>query len=147
MPLQVKRLLLVFAVFIAVMFLLKYLLTPDSWREFGPYRGAAITEIADKEAKFVQMETCIDCHDSIGDLKNQGKHINIQCEICHGPGYKHIEDTDINKMDLPDGNGLCMRCHTRNPASPENIIKQIDAVEHSEGEECISCHNPHQPWL
>jgi nitrate/TMAO reductase-like tetraheme cytochrome c subunit len=51
------------------------------------------------------------------------------------------------KMEIPKGNAVCMRCHTKNAASPSGIIKQIDAVEHSEGEDCINCHNPHQPWL
>jgi len=147
MPVQVKRLLLAFAVFIGIMLGLKYFLTPESWREYGAYRGYALTEIADKEAKFVQMDDCAMCHDSIAELKTQGEHISIQCEICHGPGYKHAEDDENNKMEIPKTNQFCMRCHTKNPASPNKIIKQIDAVEHAEGEECITCHNPHQPWL
>ena len=146
MPLQVKRLLLVFAVFIGIMLISKYYLTPDSWREFGPYRGNAIGEIASQQAKFIQMDDCIACHDSIGELKSEGKHINLQCEICHGPGYLHIDDETV-KMEIPKGIGVCMRCHTKNEASPKEIIKQIDPQEHSEGEECINCHNPHQPWL
>ena len=150
MPVQVKRLLLVFAVFIGIMFVLKYLLTPESWREYGPYRGNALTEISGNEIKFVQMETCAACHDSIADLKTHGLHISIQCEICHGPGYKHADEAnepENNDMEIPEGSQICLRCHTKNAASPKNIIKQIDAVEHSEGEECITCHNPHQPWL
>lgn len=146
MPLQVKRLLLVFAVFIGLMLVLKYLLTPDSWREFGAYRGNALTEIADQKAKYVQMEDCAMCHDSIAELKNSGMHTTLQCEICHGPGYMHIED-EANQMDIPEGRNYCLVCHTKNAARPENIIKQIDAIEHNEGEECITCHNPHEPWL
>jgi len=145
MPLQVKRLLLAFAVFIGIMLVLKYLLTPESWREYGPYRGNALIEIADKEAKYVQMETCAMCHDSIAEIKTQGSHQSIQCEICHGPGYKHADDPENNNMELNHDRQFCLRCHTKNAASPKNIIKQIDAVEHNEGEECITCHNPHQP--
>ncbi|MFK5857612.1 MAG: hypothetical protein QM503_15895 [Bacteroidota bacterium] len=147
MPLQVKRLLLVFAVLIGVMIGLKYLLTPDSWREYGAYRGNALIEIADKQPKYVDMETCAMCHDSIAELKLQGEHLKIQCELCHGPGYLHVEDEDNVDMEIPKGNDICMRCHTINAASPKKIIKQIDAVEHSEGEDCINCHNPHEPWL
>ena len=146
MPVQVKRLLVVFAVFIGLMISLKVLFTPESWRQYGAYRGYALVEIADKEAKFVQMETCAMCHDSIAELKNQGVHKSLQCELCHGPGYKHIDDENV-EMKIPEDNQFCMRCHTKNAASPQNIIKQIDANEHSEGEECITCHNPHQPWL
>lgn len=146
MPIQVKRLLLAFSIFIVIMLMLTYYLTPESWREYGPYRGNALLEIASKEAKYVQMDDCAICHDSIAELKIQGVHKSLQCEICHGPGYKHIDDEN-NNMAIPDGSQFCMRCHTKNAASPQNIIKQIDAVKHSEGEECITCHNPHQPWL
>lgn len=146
MPVQIKRLLIVFAVFIGLMIGLKILFTPDSWREYGAYRGYALTEIADKEAKYVQMETCVMCHDSIGELKDQGKHINLQCELCHGPGYKHIDDESVDML-IPEDDQFCIRCHAVNAARPQDIIKQIDAEEHSEGEACIMCHNPHQPWL
>jgi hypothetical protein len=125
---------------------LKVIFTPESWREYGAYRGYALTEIADKEAKYVQMETCVMCHDSIGELKDQGMHINLQCELCHGPGYIHIEDENVDML-IPEDDQFCVRCHAINAARPQDIIKQIDAEEHSEGEECIMCHNPHQPWL
>ncbi|MCF6170833.1 MAG: hypothetical protein L3J66_07655 [Bacteroidales bacterium] len=147
MPLQIKRLMLAFAVFIGLMLGLKYFLTPDSWREYGPYRGKALTEIADKVPKYVDMETCAMCHDSIAELKNQGLHKLIQCELCHGPGYLHVEDDENNKMKIPEGSGVCIECHAKNAARPDKIIKQVDVAEHSEGEECINCHNPHEPWL
>lgn len=146
MPIQVKRLLSVFIVFVGIMIGLKFLLTPESWREYGPYRGNAITEIADQEAKYVQTETCAMCHDSIAELKDRGLHISIQCEICHGPGYLHVEDEYVD-MAIPENSQFCMTCHAINAARSNKIIKQIDAIEHSEGEECISCHNPHEPWL
>lgn len=150
MPVQIKRLILVFAVFIGIMLVLKYLLTPESWREYGPYRGNALREIAAQDIKYMQMETCEMCHDSIASLKSEGVHKSLQCEVCHGPGYLHADDEnepENNDMQIPEDGQFCMRCHTKNPASPKNIIKQIDAAEHSEGEDCINCHNPHQPWL
>lgn len=146
MPVQLKRLLLVFALLIVSMLAMKYFLTPESWREYGAYRGNALKEISSAEAKFVQMDDCAACHDSIADLKNQGVHATLQCEICHGPGYKHIEDETI-QMEIPEEGQFCLRCHEENTARPKDIIKQVDAVEHSEGEDCITCHNPHQPWL
>lgn len=145
MPIQVKRLLLAFAIFIGMMLVLKYYLTPESWREYGPYRGNALKEISSKEAKYVQMETCAMCHDSIAEIKIQGMHKSIQCETCHGPGFKHADDPENNDLEIHQDRQFCLRCHTKNAASPQNVIKQIDAVEHNEGEECITCHNPHQP--
>lgn len=147
MPVQVKRLLLVFVFFIAISVSLKYFLTPESFGEYGHYRGTALLEIASNEAKYVQMDDCAMCHDSIAELKSSGVHESLQCEICHGPGYLHIADDENNRMEIPEDSQFCMRCHAINAASPKKAIKQIDALEHAEGEECITCHNPHQPWL
>lgn len=147
MPLQVKRVILVFAILLGIMFAAKYFLTPESWREYGPYRGNAIKEIAAQEAKFVDTETCAMCHDLIANLKMEGEHKSVQCETCHGPGYKHMDDQEKNQMEIPEGREFCIRCHAKNLARPQNMIKQIDAVEHNKGENCITCHNPHSPWL
>lgn len=146
MPVQVKRLLVVFAFFIAISVSLKYFLTPESFGEYGHYRGKALEEIANQTVKFNQMDDCAMCHDSIAELKSSGLHTSLQCEVCHGPGYKHIENEE-NRMEIPEEGHFCMRCHTINAASPEKVIKQIDAITHAEGEDCITCHNPHQPWL
>ena len=145
MPVQIRRLLLFFAVFTGLMLVLVHYLTPESWGEYGHYRADALTEIAAKQAKYVQMETCAMCHDSIAEYKSQGNHKPLQCEVCHGPGYKHIDDPENVKMEIPQGRQFCLRCHTKNAATPKGVINQIDAKEHYEGEECITCHNPHQP--
>lgn len=147
MPIQIRRLIIAFAIFIGLMLVMKYFLTPDSWREYGPYRGNALDEIADMNAKYVEMETCAMCHDSIAEYKNQGMHKTIECETCHDPGYKHIDDPELNPLALNKEGTLCLRCHLKNPARPSGIIKQIDPAEHNTGEECITCHNPHSPWL
>lgn len=147
MPVQIKRLLLVFSVLVVLSIALKYFLTPESFGEYGHYRGKALEEIASKDPKFMQKEDCAMCHDSIAGLKSSGVHDPLQCEVCHGPGFMHEEDDELNKMDINKSSDLCMRCHTINAASRKKVIKQIDAVEHAEGEECITCHNPHQPWL
>ena len=146
MPPQLKRLLLVFVFFIILSVLLIYFLTPESFGEYGHYRGKALEEIASPEARYVQTDDCAMCHDSIAELKNSGLHAPLQCEVCHGPGYKHIEDETI-KMEIPEEGQFCMRCHSINAARNKKVIKQVDAIEHAEGEECITCHNPHQPWL
>ena len=145
MPVQIQRLLIAFAIFIGLMLVLKYFLTPESWREYGPYRGNALKEIAAQNPKFVQMETCIMCHDSIGALKDQGFHKNLECEICHGVGYEHADDPEAYPLEIMKDGHICLRCHSKNPARPADIIKQVDAAEHCENEDCLTCHNPHQP--
>lgn len=147
MPVQIKRLLIAFALFIGIMLVLKHYLTPDSWREYGPYRGAALIEIADQPPSYLQMEACAMCHDSIAAHKDEGPHAPLQCELCHGPGDKHIDDPEEIPMEISKSGSLCLRCHAMNAARSETLIKQIDPSDHAEGEECISCHNPHYPWL
>ena len=145
MPVQIQRLLIAFVIFIGLMLALKYILTPESWREYGPYRGKALTEISGTGVKYVQTEICAMCHDSIAALKEQSVHKSIECEICHSFGYKHADEPEINDLEIHKERQFCLRCHTKNLASPADIIKQIDAIEHYDGEEWITCHNPHQP--
>ena len=45
MPIQVKRLILIFALVIGGFILFRYLLLPESFYQFGHYRGKAIEEI------------------------------------------------------------------------------------------------------
>lgn len=147
MPVQVKRLIIVFVVIIGLMLTIRYFLKPDSWGELGPYRSKAIKEIADQTPKYINKEDCAMCHDSIANLLADGEHKSINCQTCHGPGYKHIEEPDTSNIEKPHGREFCVRCHALNPARPSDIIKQVDAIEHNKGEICISCHNPHKPWL
>jgi len=146
MPIQIKRLLLVFAFFIALMLVIRYFLKPDSWGKMGPYRYEALKEIANKEPKYVDLASCEMCHDTIVKIKIEGEHKSINCQTCHGPGYKHINEPDTSNIEKPKGREFCVRCHAKNSARPENIVKQIDAIEHNKGEVCITCHNPHKPW-
>ena len=147
MPIQIKRIIIVFIILIGGMLVLKFLLTPDSWREYGPYRGAALCEIADQQPHYLGKDDCAMCHDSIAEMYFEGPHKAVQCEVCHGPGYQHADDQDANHMEIPKGSDQCIKCHQFNPAKSPDIIKQIDPIEHSEDEDCINCHNPHMPLL
>ena len=48
MPPQIKRLLPLFALFIGLFLLVRHLLIPESFGEFGHYRGNSLGENADK---------------------------------------------------------------------------------------------------
>ena len=144
MPVQLKRLLILGVVLFSVFLLFKYLLTPASFGQYGHYRGLALEENAALTAKYTGSEACYDCHDSIVAVKNEGLHSSIACESCHGPGFKHIEDPENEKMDQPDSREFCAHCHAFNKARPEKAITQQDIREHNPDEKCIECHNPHQ---
>ena len=151
MPLHIKRLILTFAVVIAIFLVLKHFLTPDSFGEFGHYRGNALQENQDHESKHVGIKACAPCHDgqedTIMQLKASGLHESLECESCHGPGYKHIKSPETEKLFIPSQvREFCGVCHSKNAARGKDVIKQVDLNKHNTKDNCTKCHNPHEPW-
>ncbi len=144
---QLKVLVPLFVVFILLFIGLRSIIVPDSFGEYGHYRGDAIADIEAKDLKYAGKQTCIECHFEIDEMISTDVHQNLSCEICHGPGMKHadsMEPSDITKLDSRKD---CGRCHAYNPARAEGVIAQIDLDEHYvEMGKCIECHNPHQVW-
>jgi len=144
MPIQLKRLLILGLVLVSIFFVLKYLLTPESFGQYGHYRGNALVENATHDAKYVGSEACVECHEDIVEEKTEGFHNTLACENCHGPGYMHVLDSE-NELQMPDSREFCAKCHAYNRARPANAITQIDIEDHNPEEKCIECHYPHQP--
>lgn len=145
MPSQLKRLLVLGAAIVTLFLLLKYLLTPASFGQYGHYRGNALDEIAKLPVKYAGSQTCVECHDSIVTMKSEGYHSDLQCEACHGPAYKHNKTPKKVKLFKPDSRDFCAKCHSMNKARPEKAITQQDIKEHHTEKKCVKCHNPHQP--
>jgi hypothetical protein len=170
MPQQIRRLLLAFAIFIALFLVLRYLLVPKSFGEYGHYRGASLAENAAKPIHYAGTATCSRCHNDIVEEKSRGLHAGLACESCHGPAYRHVIFADtVPGSQLPDSLSLekpserndCARCHDRNLARIKikadtldiSMVRQVDVEEHnlinrSDSTElkCIDCHNPHDPF-
>ena len=145
-PPQITRLAIAFAVFITLFLVIRRLLVPDTFGEYGFYRGASLIDNAEKPQHYAGQQACFDCHQDIEDLKSQDVHSEIKCETCHGPGYKHSQDADASEIQKPGTREFCGTCHAKNAAKPTNAIFQVDLKEHNVGKKCIECHNPHQPW-
>lgn len=145
-PPQIARLVIAFAVFIALFLLLRKILIPDSFGQYGHYRGASLEENASREINFSGQQACFECHQDIEDLKQTDVHSGIHCETCHGPGQKHVESADAADIQKPGSREFCGVCHGKNAAKRTDAIVQIDLNEHNTGKNCIECHNPHQPW-
>ena len=145
-PPQITRLAIAFAIFISLFILVRRLLVPDSFGEYGFYRGDSLVENADKPLHYAGTQDCILCHEDIQDLKSMDAHSDVNCEICHGPGYKHTLDGDLSEIIKPDSREFCGSCHARNAAKKQSAIFQVDLNEHNKEKKCIECHNPHQPW-
>ena len=146
MPSQIKRLLLLFAIFIGLFLIIRQLLIPATFGEYGYYRGASLGENAGKIPHYAGHTTCGKCHADIVQAKGTDLHADLACEICHGPCAKHVLNPHAFKVEKPSGRDFCAVCHSYNPAKDKNVINQIDPKVHNIGKQCIECHNPHKPW-
>ena len=140
------RLAAVFIAGLAIFLGLRAALVPHTFGEYGHYRGAALKEIAARPVKYAGQKVCEDCHDDVVQTKKSGKHAGVHCEACHGPLSEHAANPMDIKPQLPDTAVLCARCHEANLAKPP-AFPQVDTKDHSGGQVCKTCHQPHSPLL
>jgi hypothetical protein len=145
-PPQLKRLAIAFAVFISLFLLLRHFLVPDSFGQFGFYRGNSLADNAAVVPHYAGQAACFDCHQDVEDAKKEDVHKDIHCETCHGPGLKHIETSEAKDIVKPSEREFCGSCHMKNAARKADVIVQVDLKKHNVEKKCIECHNPHQPW-
>ncbi len=134
--------------------IVRVLLTPPSFGEFGHYRGDNVAEQMAKPIEFGPKESCAACHGEIAQKHNKGKHQGVQCQNCHAPLAVHIKEGAFQQaMPIDRSATLCLRCHAILSSRPEKF-PQIDSKEHlgSKGLEiapgiCLSCHQPHDPAM
>ena len=145
MPVQLKTLLPLFAVFIILFLVARHFLIPDSFGKYGHYRADAIDEIAALPVNYAGKAVCIDCHDIEAEKIASDAHATLSCEVCHGPNAKHADDYEIKEFLVKDGSRVfCGRCHSLDAARKIEVINQINIKDHHpERENCIDCHNPH----
>ena len=145
-PLHIKRLILVFAIFISLFLLARHVLQPASFGKYGPYRADAMVDAAKIEIHYAGEKACFECHQDIEDLKATDVHSGVHCETCHGPGQKHVISGDKADILKPAGREFCGKCHMVNAAKQKDAVNQVDLTKHNVKKNCIECHNPHQPW-
>lgn len=133
---------LAFLVFLVV----RRYVVPQSFGEYGHYRGAAMDDIAAHPIKFAGHSACESCHTDIADVKVKGAHAHVNCEACHGALAVHAADPTSMTPVKPDTATLCARCHTASAARPKDF-PQVDPADHSSGAACQTCHNPHSPAI
>lgn len=146
---------------------------PEDFGEFGPYRAAAMTELAARPSRFQEDATCLECHQDVGEERAEAVHITVRCVHCHGLGEKHIAqarkaeevegatidpaaewDGDfMTKVDLyiTEDRAICLSCHEEVVGMPEdfqkiNVAEHLEEMEASEPESretCFECHGGH----
>ena len=114
------------------------------FRQYGHFRAGALDDVRARPISFAGRVACEACHPEKREALNKGKHANVGCEACHGPLARHADDPDKMKPVLPDTRVLCPTCHEANSAKPK-AFPQVDSKDHSGGEPCKSCHQPHTP--
>ncbi len=140
------RLAALFAAGFVLFVVLRTVAIPKSFGKYGHYRADALQDIMARPIAFAGHKACEDCHGDVVAVKKAGKHAGVNCEICHGPLAKHVEDPASVVPELPDTGVICARCHEMELARPKTF-PQVNTKEHSSGEKCKTCHQPHSPLL
>jgi hypothetical protein len=134
-----------FVIAFLVFWIIRGYVVPKTFGQYGHYRAASMTEIAALPQKFAGHEACETCHSDKAEIKNKGKHEQVNCEACHGPLAAHAADPTVTPAKL-DTAVLCVRCHGASAARPKTF-PQVVADEHSNGVPCETCHQPHSPGM
>ena len=146
LPQQMTRLLAVFAVLAVAFLIIRPILVPATFGQFGHYRAAAVDEIAARPITYAGRNTCVDCHQDEATSQGKSPHQGLTCESCHGPLLAHLDNPSEAKPMMPRERDYCPICHGYDAARP-NGFPQVVVAEHNEGLPCIGCHNPHQADL
>lgn len=141
LPPQILRLVLLTLAIVGGYLVARTLLTPQSFGQYGWYRGEALGEIASRTPVFAGAKKCAECHTDVAEKLAHSEHKTIACEACHGANGDHAFNHDVAPLKVP--NSYCLRCHEANPSRPK-WLKQIVVKEHY-GVACTDCHLPHQP--
>lgn len=137
---------ILFGIGIIVFLVVRSVMVPKDFGEYGHYRAGALADNAARPISFAGRAACEECHSDVVESRAGHKHEHVGCEACHGALAAHAENPDGTKPTLPDATTLCRNCHQANVARPASF-PQVDADEHSGGEICTSCHQPHHPEL
>ena len=144
MPKHIVRLIILIVAFGIVALIAKSYFTVESFYKYGHYRADSVREIAAQEPAFQTPRYCQACHSERVAQWSANNHKTVICEVCHGAAQGHPQN---GKLPIPkDTRKLCTLCHEAMPGRPRTQ-PQIDLAQHSGGQQCIVCHNPHAPKI
>ncbi len=151
------------------------LMVPESFGQLGPYRAAALDEIASRPVVFQADKVCLECHTDVEEERAESPHKAVRCWHCHGIGREHVaaarkaeesgddwsaeaEEWDGNfytsqDLFITDNRASCLACHLEVVGMPEDFlgINVEEHLEEMEAEEpdslgvCFECHGGHDP--
>jgi len=94
--------------------------------------------------RFAGPAVCATCHASEAHAQDASIHVDVACEVCHGPLAAHSA-SDAAARGSPAGkppSEICATCHAAVAGRPATF-PQIDQAAHYSGGECLRCHDPH----
>ena len=152
-------------------------LVPKAFGDRGPYRAAALEQIASQPSRLSSDSDCLTCHSKVQEERAESPHKAVLCMHCHGNGHEHIaaaikaagtpgqvippagewDGSFHTKMDLfiTQDRATCLSCHTSVVGMPSSF-RSIDVAKHLEeqGAEnvkdrnvCFECHTGHSPGI
>jgi hypothetical protein len=133
-----------FAAGLVVFILVRQAVIPPGFGKYGHFRPGVLDEVRARPVVFAGREACAMCHEGEAKILHSGKHANVGCESCHWAQAQHAADPEKVKPALPDTRALCAVCHEANSAKPKSF-PQVVSKDHSGGEPCKTCHQPHRP--
>ncbi|MBI3041692.1 MAG: c-type cytochrome [Betaproteobacteria bacterium] len=144
MPKHIVRLIALMVAGLALGLIAKWFFTVESFYEYGHYRANSVPEIAAQEPAYKTARYCQSCHSERHAQWSANNHKTVNCETCHGAAKGHPQKA---KLTIPaDTRKLCTLCHEAMPGRPRTQ-PQIALTQHSGGQQCVVCHNPHAPKL
>ena len=144
MPKHIFRLVSIILGVVVVAVIAVRFLTVDSFYRFGHYRANSVPEIASQEPVYQTSRYCQGCHAARYAQWSGSSHKSVTCEVCHGAAQGHPQN---GKLPIPtDVVKLCTLCHEAMPGRPATQ-PQIQVAQHSGGQQCNVCHNPHSPKI
>ncbi|MEQ9729321.1 MAG: cytochrome c3 family protein [Candidatus Methanoperedens sp.] len=143
---HLKRAFTLLALGIIAFILVRSMIVPDSFGQYGWYRGDSVLEIRNFPVEHAGSVSCgaENCHQTIYSVWINGSHKTINCETCHGPAEQHVSNIRIMPSPANDSRDYCGLCHFKRAARPPDFL-QIDPDIHGENLQCTYCHNPHKP--
>jgi len=158
-------------------FFVRSQMIPADYGQDGPFRHAALAQIAAHPSVLQSDTTCLKCHTNVEEERSESPHAAVRCLHCHGNGKQHIAEAtkaaEFPEHAIPsakkwDGDfrthtdlfithdrATCLSCHTSVVGMPESFLS-INVAEHLEeqgAEEinsknvCFECHEGHSPGL
>ena len=154
MPKHIVRLLTLIAVVAVVAFTAKHFLVPESFYQYGHYRGNAVAEIAAKVPKLQGSASCQTCHQAVYAEWTAGIHRKAtkdgvvqgvvvkygpNCEVCHtGPAGNH-PSKEAMPLSLEDK--VTTITHLDHKVHPANVPGRNLMLSPEEMRNlCLNCH-------